>query len=176
MYEGVNFTDLYNQHRNKFVNWARPWSGLDEGEIVDAFQDACVILWQKMESGALVLTAKPGTFLFGIGRNMLRERLRDKRREPAPLPDGFQISDADVDQLINSPEEEIIRTQNLDCLTMILGKLGDGCSGIIRLTYYENKNSNEIAEIAGYASGDVVRQMRRRCMAQLRELYEKYCL
>jgi RNA polymerase sigma factor (sigma-70 family) len=176
MYEGVSFTDLYNQHRNKFVNWARPWSGLDESEIVDAFQDACVILWQKMESGSLVLTAKPGTFLFGIGRNMLRERLRDKRRQPAPLPEGFQIAESEMDQLMNSPEEDIIQTQNLDCLTKILGQLGEGCAAIVRLTYYENKKSNEIAEMAGYASGDVVRQMRRRCMAQLRELYEKHCL
>lgn len=176
MYEGVNFTDLYNQHRTKFVNWAKPWCGLDEGEIVDAYQDACVILWQKFESGNLILTAKPATFLFGIGRNMLRERLRDKHRTPAPLPEGMEIENSVIDDLINSPEEDLIKTQNLDCLTKILGMLGDGCSAIIRLTYFDNKNSNEIAEIAGYASGDVVRQMRRRCMAQLRELYEKHCL
>jgi RNA polymerase sigma-70 factor (ECF subfamily) len=81
-----------------------------------------------------------------------------------------------MDQLMNSPEEDIIQTQNLDCLTKIMGQLGEGCAAIVRLTYYENKKSNEIAEMAGYASGDVVRQMRRRCMAQLRELYEKHCL
>ena len=175
MCEG-NFTDLYNQHKNKFVHWAKSWTGLDEGDIVDAYQDACVIYWQKSDSGTLVLTAQPGTFLFGIGRNMLRERLRGKKREPAPMPEGYQMPETEMGHFNNSPEEEMIETQNLDCLTKIIGTLSDGLSKIVRLTFYENKNSQEIAAAAGYSSGDVVRQMRRRGLTQLRELYEKHCI
>ena len=175
MCEGLNFTDLYNQHRNKFVNWAKSWTGLNEADTVDAYQDACVILWQKCQTGTLVLTAQPGTFLFGIGRNILREKLRGQKRNPLPFPDGMQVSESDVDQIMHSPEEDMIRSQNHACLDKIIGMLGNGCSAVLRLTFFEEKNSNEIAEMAGYASGDVVRQMRRRCMTQLRELYEKHC-
>jgi RNA polymerase sigma-70 factor (ECF subfamily) len=61
-------------------------------------------------------------------------------------------------------------------LEKIIQTLGEGCASIVRLTFFHDKNSKEIAEISGYASGDVVRQMRRRCLTQLRELYEKHCI
>ena len=176
MYELFNFTDVYNEHRKKFIHWAKSWTGLSETDIIDVYQDSCVILWQKVQAGTLVLTAKPGTFLFGIGRNVLRERLRGKGREPLPFPDGMQLNDDDLTEFINSPEEEMIRLQRNSCLEKIIQMLGESCSNIVRLTFFHEKNSKEIAEIAGYASGDVVRQMRRRCIAQLKELYEKHCI
>jgi RNA polymerase sigma factor (sigma-70 family) len=175
MYDGFSFTDLYNQNRNKFMHWAKSWTGLKEAEVVDVYQDACIILWQKIQAGNLVLTAKPATFLFGIGRNVLRERLRGQKREPLPLPDGMNITDDDLNDFMDSPEEEMIRLQRNSCLEKIIQTLGEGCASIVRLTFFHDKNSKEIAEISGYASGDVVRQMRRRCLTQLRELYEKHC-
>jgi RNA polymerase sigma factor (sigma-70 family) len=176
MYDGLNFTDLYNQNRSKFVHWAKSWTGLQETDIVDLYQNACVILWQKIQNTDFVFTAKPSTVLFGIGRNLLRERLRKQGREPLPLPDGMQVSDSDLGGFAPSPEDDMMEMQDQTCLQKIIRSLGDGCAAIIKLTYFDEKNSQEIAELAGYASGDVVRQMRRRCLAQLRELYKKHCV
>ncbi len=176
MYDGLNFTDLYNQNKTKFAHWAKSWTGLSDTDVIDVYQDACVILWQKIQAGNLVLTAKPATFLFGIGRNLLRERLRGRGRDPMPLPDGLQISDDDINEFVHSPEEEMIQFQRNSCLEKLIQSLGEGCAAVVRLTFFHEKNSQEIAEIAGYASGDVVRQMRRRCLKQLRELYEKHCI
>ena len=171
MCEGLDFTQLYHQHRGRFLNWAKGWTGLPEADIVDAYQDACTVLWQKCDAGTLVLTAQPGTFLFGIGRNILLTRLRGRSRQPDPLLDGMQIGD----ELLASPEEDLMQQEDLGCLGRIIGMLNDTCATIVRLTFYEEKNSQEIAETAGYASGDVVRQLRRRCMTQLKTLYEKHC-
>ncbi len=176
MYDGLSFTDLYNQNRNKFIHWAKSWTGLQESDIVDLYQNACVILWQKVQTGNFVFTAKPSTVLFGIGRNLLRERLRGRGRDPLPLPDGLQVSESDLSGFEQSPEEAMIDMQDHSCLQKIIQTLGDGCAAIVKLTYFDEKNSQEIAELAGYASGDVVRQMRRRCLAQLKELYKKHCV
>lgn len=174
MCEGIQFTDLYHDNRNKFINWAKSWTDLREEDIVDIYQDACVVFWQKCQSGTLVLTVKPSTFLFGIGRNLLLERMRGGGRTVA-LPDGMDISERTIQDAIQSPEEDMMRSQDTDCLEKIFQQLGKTCAVILRLTFYEGKKSEEIAEIAGYASGDVVRQMRKRCMKQLRALYETHC-
>jgi RNA polymerase sigma factor (sigma-70 family) len=167
-----DFNQLYLQNRTPFIRWANSWAKLSEQDTLDLYQDACVIFWQKSEQG-LTLTVQPRTFIFAIGRNLLMAALRKKGKTPQAPNDEFQLDAAD--ELLASEEELLIRSEDLSCLQRILGKLGEACAGIVRLTYFEEKNSDEIAVAMGYSTGDVVRTTRKRCMKTLRDLWSQYC-
>ena len=49
-----------------------------------------------------------------------------------------------------------------------MNALGEPCRAIIHLTYVEGMTGQEIADVLGYASADVVRQLRKRCLDRLR--------
>jgi RNA polymerase sigma factor (sigma-70 family) len=172
MGDSSKFNQLYLQNRTPFLRWANTWANLGEADTLDVYQDACVIFWQKSQAG-LELTVQPRTFIFAIGRNLLMSAMRKKGKIIHPPKDEFQLDAAD--ELMDSEEEIMIRTEDLSCLQSILSKLGEACAGIIRMTYFEEMNSDEIATAMGYSTGDVVRTTRKRCMKTLRELWSKHC-
>lgn len=163
-------TRIYREHRTAFIRWAQGWTRLTEPDLADVFQDCCVALLKNIRTGRLtVLTASVRTYLFGIGKNLLNERLRATARTSFPgeerlrLPDDFDLG-AEHRMLLNEEEK---RLQNA------LARLGEPCHRLLCLTFYEGMRSAEIAAAMGYASDEVVRTQRKRCLDKLKNLFKR---
>ena len=89
---------LYDEYQPGILRYVERNGGL-EADGRDIFQDALLILYRKMKTGDLVLTAALRTYLLAICRNLWRTRQRN-RREYRLLPgEGEEYDDPEADTI-----------------------------------------------------------------------------
>lgn len=157
---------LYANCRPKFIRWGQENHRTGTHDLADIFQQAVIIMVLNIESGRLsILTGTLCTYLFGIGKKLLQALFRKQKRIDMP-GDDFLPPPGENDP---GTEKKIIEQQEKDSLWAEVDALGEPARSILILTYKEGMNSQEIADILGYASADVVRQLRKRCLDKMRK-------
>lgn len=157
---------LYANCRPKFIGWGKENTRTSTHDLADIFQSAIVIMMLNLESGRLSeLVGTLCTYLFGIGKNLIQAFRRKQGRIGLPGDEAFPINPG-TDPGI---ETQIIANQEDAMLWAKVDALGEPGRSLLILTYREGLNSQEIADVLGYASPEVVRQLRKRCIDKLRK-------
>ena len=167
--KGIN-TDC----RPKFIRWGIEKHSIDGADLEDIFQNAFLLMMHNIQSGRLTeLTGTLCTYLFGVGKNLIRAFLRKHRRTdwlghnaPPEVPDSVQVA-ADI---------SLMSRQTSDNLWKDVDELGEPGRSILILTYKEGLSAQEIADVMGYASAEVVRQLHKRARRDLLLLKAKKVL
>jgi len=166
------FTEVYEAHRDKFINFARKYE-LPQDEIIDVYQDAYIVFHENVLNGKLkVLSSTIGTYLFGIGKYMILEKLR-KLKKTVPSEQVLSVVKDDLDwvdkqELIDEP---LTREQQL--LQKFFSTLGEQCQKLLTLFYYRGFTIEEIMKSEGYNSLNVVKSQKSRCLKTLKERIKK---
>lgn len=157
--------NLYTNCRPKFVGWGRENARLDGHDLADIFQNAVLIAVLNIESGRLTeLVGTLCTYVFGICKNLIQAFQRKRGRTALPGEDLMPIPH-DVDLGV---ENQIIKSQENENLWNKVDNLGEPARSLLILTYQEGMTSQEIADVMGYKSAEVVRQLRKRALDKLR--------
>ena len=157
---------LYTDCRPKFVGWGKENARLDGHDLVDIFQNAVLIAVLNIESGRLSeLTGSLCTYVFGICKNLIQAFRRKRARTSLPGED-FMPKEQNVESGV---ETTIIADQEKESLWSKVDALGEPTRSLLILTYQEGLKSQEIADIMGYSSPEVVRQLRKRAIDKLRK-------
>jgi len=152
--------------RPKFIRWGQENHQTGAQDLADIFQQAVIITVLNIESGRLVhLVGTLCTYLFGIGKKLIQAFIRKQKRTFMPGDENLPPPNESGP----STETQIIEQQENDSLWAEVDALGEPCRSILILTYKEGMNSQEIADVLGYASADVIRQLRKRCIDKLRK-------
>jgi len=133
----------------------------------DIFQDALMILLNRLKADDFVLKSSLNTFLFGVCRNLWMEQLRKKSREM--LTDDFQREEAESAGLHSAIEENQSRNKAMNAFM----QLGEKCRQILELFYHGKKSMQEIAKIVGFAGENGAKNQKYRCIEKAREIYLK---
>lgn len=156
---------LYTECKPKFIGWAKEHSKLDGHDLSDIFQNAVVITVLNIESGRLqTLAGTLCTYIFGVCKNLIQAYNRKRNRTFLP-GDELLPATHETDPGI---EKQLIAQQDTEALWARVDALGEPARSLLILTYQENLNSQEIAEVMGYSGADVVRQLRKRALDKLR--------
>jgi RNA polymerase sigma factor (sigma-70 family) len=157
---------LYTQCRPKFIGWGKENTRTSNHDLADIFQNAVIIMMLNLESGRLTeLAGTLCTYLFGIGKNLIRAFRRKQDRMGLPGDEAFPITrESDP-----GAEAQMIAQQTEEQLWAKVDALGEPGRSLLVLTYREGLNSQEIADVLGYATPEVVRQLRKRCLDKLRK-------
>ena len=99
------FEQIYRNYYRMVAGMIQKNSGSEE-EIEDVFQETLFILVKKLRQPDFKLTAKLGTFLYSISRNLWLQKLQKKGKSP----------------LVNLPEDFSTKTIVLNTLVYCLGK------------------------------------------------------
>jgi RNA polymerase sigma-70 factor (ECF subfamily) len=157
---------IYGKCRPKFIGWARENTRTNVHDLDDIFQNAVIIMVLNIESGRLTeLAGTLCTYLFGIGKNLIQAFRRKQGRIGLPGDELFPLT-KETDP---GAEAQLIAEQEDALLWAKVDALGEPCRSLLILTYREGLNSQEIADVLGYASPEVVRQLRKRCLDKLRK-------
>jgi RNA polymerase sigma factor (sigma-70 family) len=145
-------------------------SGLLEEESSDAYTDSILSAIEAVVNGKFQEKAKLKTFLHKIFLHKCVDIIRKKSTNKTSvhrtadidlmtdvLPDAAKDV---VQKLIEQADHEQLRAQ--------LGLLGDKCRMLLGL-FAENYTDKEIAQIAGYKTGEVAKTSRIRCLEKLRQ-------
>jgi RNA polymerase sigma factor (sigma-70 family) len=156
---------LYTDCRPKFLGWGRENARLDGHDLADIFQNAVLIAVLNIESGRLSeLVGTLCTYVFGICKNLIQAFQRKSSRTALPGDELMPILH-DVDLGV---EAQIIKTQETESLWSKVNALGEPARSLLILTYQEGMTSQEIADVMGYKTPEVVRQLRKRAIDKLR--------
>ena len=140
-----------------------------EEEALDVFQDALLIYFRQWKKGQLDnLQASVGTYLFGIGKNLLR-KLKVKQKREIQLEENSFSPDEPVDVTIYHKMEE---DHNKQIIKAALQKLGEKCRALLKLVFYHNFTMESVKNRMGYSSEEVARSRKFNCLNELRAKFK----
>ncbi|MGY3795864.1 RNA polymerase sigma factor [uncultured Aquimarina sp.] len=116
-------------------------------DVEDIFQDALVVLYQKIKSGTFEIRVPLTTYFYGICKNTWRTRLRKKHQivfDETMIDTKKETIDAITSSIENDEREHLYRKH--------FQKLSTSNRSLM-LLYFEGKSVNEISKITGYTPG-----------------------
>ncbi|AXT56620.1 RNA polymerase sigma factor [Aquimarina sp. MMG015] len=116
-------------------------------DVEDVFQDALVVLYQKLKSGTLEINVPLTTYFYGICKNTWRTRLRNKHKvvhDETKFISAEYVTESVIKDIENQEREHLYRKH--------FQKLSSDNKNLM-LLYFEGKSAKEISKITGYTEG-----------------------
>lgn len=131
----------------------------------DVFQDAIIILIEKVRMNHFRGESSIKTFLSAIARNLwlfeLRTRDRRKKREK------FYADSSDKIILEN---EHFMDRSDRQSLEQIFDQIGATCKRILTGVYFENRSMKELLGEFDFENEQVLRNKKSKCMKKVKEM------
>jgi RNA polymerase sigma factor (sigma-70 family) len=158
---------VYERHKKYCINFMLS-KGAEEDAAMDIYQDATIVLYEKVRNPEFKLTCSIQTYLNSICYNQMRARKKGSYETKTVLTD-------DVDENINDWFEEENESDNLK-IEKILKELGhmkeraDKCHERLRLFYYESLSMADIAKRLGFSNADSAKAQIDKCRSALKKI------
>jgi RNA polymerase sigma factor (sigma-70 family) len=160
------FLSLYT-HYPKVEKLVRDFGGTRD-EAKDVYQEALVILYNKVNSTDFKLSAQLGTYLYSVCRFLwMDEMKKKKKRGEKKFDERFEVGFAEEMNEAVEKERKIRRVEEA------LALLGQKCKELLRLFYFNNKSMKEIAKQLGYASEDTAKTQKYKCIESAKKIIER---
>jgi RNA polymerase sigma factor (sigma-70 family) len=142
-------------------------SGSDD-EAKDIFQDAVMVLYDKLIQEKFELNSKLNTFLYAVSRRLWLKQLSSKGL-PARSTD---ISDfEDILKVEDDIEKHEIMESNFAQMSVALKQLGEPCKTLLNNFYIADMSMQEIKDKFGYTSTDNAKTQKYKCLQRLKRLF-----
>lgn len=157
---------LYNSYRKSFGAWAHKHYGIDENTIGEVYQRSFITFYYNIKEGKLQhMNSSEKTYLFAIGKNLIREHFRVQAKQEQSLSVHVNLSDVDLG-IMNKYEE----SHRKDKVNRLLAQIGEPCNSVLRMYYFQNLNMKEIAKKMEYKTEQIAAKRKFICLKQLRSL------
>jgi RNA polymerase sigma factor (sigma-70 family) len=158
---------IYKQHYNMVQALILSNSGYPD-DARDIFQEAMIVLFEKVKSGSFELNCQLKTYLYSVCRRLWLKRLSQLQRnsvEVEGLMDTVPVED----------EIERHEQRNLDFQIMeqSMNSLGEPCRSLLKAYYLEMKNMVEIAADFGYTNADNAKNQKYKCLMRLKKIFSQ---
>lgn len=139
-------------------------SGSSE-DAKDIFQEAMIILYEKVQSGTFELNCQIKTFVYSISRRLWLKRLMQQNR--------FHLSDGHEESVSVDEEMEEHEKRNTEFLMMerAMNGLGEPCKSLLEAFYLRKKSMQEIANSFGYTNSENAKNQKYKCLMRLKKLF-----
>jgi RNA polymerase sigma factor (sigma-70 family) len=132
----------------------------------DIFQEALIVLYEKVKSGSFELNCQIKTYLYSVCRRLWLKRLNQLQR--------FSPEVESVEEIVAVEEEmEVHEQRNADFLLMekAMQGLGEPCKSLLESYYLQRKTMLEIAGNFGYTNADNAKNQKYKCLMRLKKLF-----
>ncbi|MEP7263688.1 MAG: sigma-70 family RNA polymerase sigma factor [Bacteroidota bacterium] len=133
-------------------------------EAKDVYQEAVIILYEKLQDETFELNCRIKTFLYSVSRNIWLKELKAKTRFAGSITDNEEYLELNWEE-VNQVEDQYQAMNNA------MQSLGEPCSTILQ-DFYINKSSMEIiTEKFGYTNTDNAKNQKYKCLKRLKKLF-----
>ncbi|MDX2246238.1 MAG: sigma-70 family RNA polymerase sigma factor [Bacteroidia bacterium] len=143
--------------------------GGNEADGEDIFQEALLVLYQKIKSGNFELHSRLVSYLMAVAANIWSKRLRKLGRESFPDSWADDIGWEETPDFL----PEIIEVHKPEHILNQMNHLTEDCREILRATVLENQSMKTIRIRMGYQNEQVARNKKCRCLGYLRKLLQE---
>ena len=137
-----------------------------EDDAKDIYQEAIIVLYNKVKRGDFELSSKLKTFIYSVCRRLWLKRLAQMNRYGGDIRDFQEYSP--VDEEVETHDE---RDMQFSKMESALGLLGEPCKTIIEDFYINNRSMQEICENFGYTNADNAKTQKYKCLQRLKKLF-----
>jgi RNA polymerase sigma factor (sigma-70 family) len=171
--DGEALRHLYKKYYPVVLRLITQNSG-DEQDAEDIYQEALIVLYEKVKDPNFKLSSSLKTFLYSISRNKWLYKLRQEG------VGGISFDDVqDYIEVADEPQDfdsEIIDYDEL--VGEALKKMDETCRKLLEYFYYHKLSLEVIAQKLGYNNANTAKAKKNKCMNKARgiakELMDKY--
>ncbi len=134
----------------------------DAADAADVFQEAMIVLLQKLRQEDFVLTASLNTYLFAIARNLWLKRLRDRRLVMVGNIEQYDDENTGIAfelQTVPAPEEK---------LTSWLTKITLNCQRILKAIFFYREPMGSLMQKMGWKNKHTAANQQYKCIQQIK--------
>lgn len=163
-------TNLYRRYFPMVLHFVTTNNG-SEDDAKDIYQEALIVLYEKVRGGSLELHCQLKTYLYAVGRRLWLKQLALKSRfivrdVETPLNDEMALS-----QLDNELDEHQKRDRQFDLMADSLERLGEPCRTLLDDFYIQHLSMQDITEKFGYTNADNAKTQKYKCLMRLKKLF-----
>jgi RNA polymerase sigma factor (sigma-70 family) len=162
--EGIKHSDrkvmdfIYCRYYEKIESFLLGKGGNPE-HIKDVFQEAMIVVCQKVRDQGLILSCSFSTYLFAVCKNIWMHDLRKYRYQP--------VEDSKLEHFSEDPEPDEDMQEKLKALYQYhFSRLSEDCQELLRL-HFNRVPLEEIQRIFGYSSEHYTSDRKYRCKKSL---------
>lgn len=131
----------------------------------DIFQEAMIVLYQKVQSGHFELNCQLKTFVYSICRRLWLKRLMHQNRYSLyENHESFVL----VDEEVEDHEQKAIE---FSLMEKTMSNIGEPCKSLLEAFYFQKKGMHEIAASFGYTNADNAKTQKYKCLMRLKKLF-----
>ena len=159
---------IYKQHYNMVQSLILNNNGYPD-DARDIFQEAMIVLYEKVKTGAFELNCQLKTYLYSVCRRLWLKRLNQLQRISPEVEN--------LEETVPVEEElEWHQQRNLDFQLMekSMKNLGEPCKSLLEAYYLQKRSMVEIAESFGYTNADNAKNQKYKCLIRLKKLFSQY--
>lgn len=132
----------------------------------DIFQEAMIVLYEKVRSGAFELNCQIKTYVYAVSKRLWLKKLQQTNR---------YILSADALEPEIPVEEEIEdhekRDTEFEMMEKAINSLGEPCKSLLEAYYMQKRNMQEIAASFGYTNANNAKTQKYKCLMRLKKIF-----
>ena len=156
---------IYRQHYNMVQTLIVNNNGsIDDAK--DIFQEALIVLYEKVKSGTFELNCQIKTYVYSVCRRLWLKRFHQLQKLAPEVENIEEVVPVEDD--LESYEQK-----NRDFLVMesALQNLGEPCKSLLESYYLEKRSMVEIAADFGYTNADNAKNQKYKCLMRLKRMF-----
>lgn len=154
------YKDNYNMIQALVIN-----NNGNSEDAKDIFQEALIVLYEKVQKGNFELNCQIKTFVYSVSRRIWLKRLMQQNR--------FTISDGHEQMVAIEEEMEDHEKRNAEFAIMekAMNGLGEPCKSLLEAFYLQKRSMTEIASSFGYTNPENAKNQKYKCLVRLKKLF-----
>jgi RNA polymerase sigma factor (sigma-70 family) len=132
----------------------------------DVFQEAMIVLYEKVRSGHFELNCQIKTYLYSVCRRLWLKRLQQTNRYLVPAESLENL--VPVEEEIESHEQ---RNAEFEMMNKAISSLGEPCKSLLEAYYLQKRSMQEIASSFGYTNADNAKNQKYKCLMRLKKIF-----
>jgi RNA polymerase sigma factor (sigma-70 family) len=155
---------LYREHFNMIQALIINNNGTSE-DAKDVFQEAMVVLYEKVKKGNFELNCQIKTFVYSVCRRLWLKKLMHQNR--------FSLSEGHEDAVAVDEDMEEHEQRNLEFTVMerAMNGLGEPCRSLLEAFYLQKRSMQDIATGFGYTNAENAKNQKYKCLMRLKKLF-----
>ena len=132
----------------------------------DIFQEAMIVLYEKVKSGSFELNCLLRTFLYSVCRRLWLKKLSQQSR-------FLIIEDKENDLVSVESDIEDHERQNTEftILEKAINSMGEPCKSLLEAFYMQKRSMQDISASFGYTNADNAKNQKYKCLMRLKKMF-----
>lgn len=155
------YQENYNMVQSLIIN-----NNGSADDAKDVFQEAMIVLYEKVRSGTFELNCQIKTYVYSVCRRIWLKKLQQLSRYSGDI--------GNIDETV--PVEDDIgdhdkRNAEFEMMDKAIGSLGEPCKSLLEAFYLQKRNMQEIATSFGYTNADNAKTQKYKCLMRLKKIF-----